>query len=344
MKILKIFALSILAILLLAFCIEGLTYCIESNRLVKAGYRFVDSDKPPYPTDIKTFSNYYERRKADEEFYTVVGPEYKNKPILLFGDVYANGLDTPEEKSLARKISDMTKSPVYNFARAGWGMQYMYYFLKNEEKMSSIKDVRAVIYLHNLYENERLHSLVTYPHHNYLNLKYKLVDDSIVEVIPQALFLYNSYFYRCVKKYIGEKNVNTMNRNKIYYNVKLFKTLLLKTKDIAKLRYPTLEKFIVLRYVPEHFSMNNLQDVDDEIAQYVYNTLQELNNSGVEIVDVTDLTDLDLSDSKYYNPDSSPKEEVFDSILPKFMKKTQLNKSVLTKKKVSSNLRKKQGK
>lgn len=344
MKILKIIALSILAILLLAFCLEGLTYCIESNRLVKEGYRFVDSDKPPYPTNIKTFSNYYERRKADEQFYTVVGAEYKNKPILLFGDVYANGLDTPEEKSLARKIADMTKSPVYNFARAGWGMQYMYYFLKNEEKMSSIKDVRAIIYLHNLYENERLHSLVTYPHHNYLNLKYKLVDDSVVEVIPQFLFAYNSYFVRCLKKYISEKNINTQNKNRIFYNVKLFKSLLSSTRDIAKLRYPTLEKFIVLRYVPKYFSMNELKYANQEIPEFVYNNLQDLNNNGVTIIDVTDLTNLDLSDSKYYNPDSSPKEEVFDSILPKFIEKTQLNNSVLTKKKVSSNLRKKQGK
>lgn len=339
MKIIKVLLISIISVIILAFCIEGLTYCIYSHKLIKEGYRFENNDKPPYPVNIKTFSNYYERRKADESFYTVVGSEYKNKPILLFGDVYANSIDMPEEKSLAKKIADSTKSPVYNFARAGWGMQYMYYFLKNEEQMSGIKDVRAIIYLHNVYENDRLHSIVTYPHHNYLNLKYKLVDDSIVEVIPEFLYAYNSYFIRCIKKWYSEKQANNM--SKFFYNVKLFKSLLYNSKEIAKLRYPALEKFIVLRYVPKYLSLKELSQEQGEIQSLVSNTLQDLNKNGVTIIDVTDLTDLDLSDSKYYNPDSSPKEEVFDSILPKFIETSNLNEIVLTNKKVSTNLKKK---
>lgn len=343
-KTLKAILLYSVLFVTLVILIEAVTYCFQSARLIKEGYTFYDDAMiPPYPIKIKTFSNYYERRKLDENFCSVYGKNFKGTPILLFGDVYANGSDAPEEKSFAKKLSDAAQRPVYNYAHAGWGLQHMYYLIKNEENLSNIKEPETIVFVYNPYQIERLTSFSFYPHHNFLNLKYKLIGDAVVEQIPRMLLLYNSYFYRSVEMIVGKNKFNSQNIKVKKNLLNLIKKLFENSKKIAELRYPTIKHFVILRYVDPYLSLDSLKEngASNKIADEASKMWTELENQGFIIIDVTDLSDLDLNDGEYKYEDSSPNEEALNAVITPFVEKAKLKYDILTTKPVSVNLKKK---
>lgn len=337
--ILTVFSL----LVILAVLIEGISYGVQSARLVKEGYKFYNDSKiPPYPLKLKIFSNYYERRKLVENFCSVYGENYKGKPILLFGDVFANGSDVPEEKSFARKLADITQRPVYSYAHAGWGIQHLYFLLKEEENLSLIKEPKTLIYVYNPYQVERLTSFSYYPHHNYLNLKYRLLDNAIVEHVPRALILYNSYFYRSLEMTAGLQKAKSVNLKKKKKLLVLIQRLFEDSKKIAEMKYPAIDNFIILRYVNNMESLNALNECDcNPIAKEAYNMWMQLKNDGYTIIDVTELTDTELNNEEYRYSDSSPNDKALDIIIPAFAEKAKLKQNILTTKSLSGNLKKK---
>lgn len=326
MKSLKTILITIISVLFLAFCLEGITYLVQSHRLVKEGYRFIDdSTKAPYPKNIEIFSNHYEKMNKREFFKNKKGLEYKTPSILIFGDVYANALELSNENNLTAKLSILTKRPVYNFASAGWGIPHMYYILKNEEYMSTVKNPDTIIFVYNTDMNNRLTSFSFYPHHTFLNLKYKIKSGILVEDVPQALFAYNSYFIRAIERANGfriSKSKNSQTKQKTY---ELIKVLFEESRRIAKVRYPSLKKFIIVRYLNPHEALAALKKQESSAnAQLEYNMWKKLKDDGFTIIDISELSEENYNENKYLNDDHSPKEETLDEILPLLLNKANL--------------------
>lgn len=334
--------MTIISIILVGFIIEGSVYLVQSNQLIKQGYRFPEGKKrPPFIVRVKPFASYYEEKKQEENLFTVSGESYKNNPILLFGDVFAKSLDLPEDKSMSAKLADLTKSPVYNFASPGWGIQHLYFLLKNEEFISTIKSPKTLVYVYNPYQIVRLNSFSYYPHHSFLNLKYKMLNGSLIEQNPRCLLCYNFYTVRALEKQIG---LNRMFSNSIEKRDEIrayIKSLFLNSKKIAQVKYPTIENFVILRIVDPEITISELKNSDNEDYNHAYDMWKELEDNGYKIIDITDLIADDWRKEENRSSDSGLSEKALDEILPVFIDKAGLNSKVLTKKNISTNLKKK---
>ena len=305
-------AFKFLGLMLLIVCLsEFVTYHIQSHRLIKEGYSFANTknNKPPYPVNIKTFSNYYAKSEKNDLYTNNAGLNYKKNPVIVFGDVYANSIDS--QYSFTKKLSQILKCPVYNFAEAGWGIPHMYYLLKSEEFLSNIANPSSIIYVYVNDQKRRMTSFSFYPHHNYLNLKYKIEDGVLVEDIPQFLAAYNLYSYRAFERYSGLKQSDSKNPNTQQKNFNLIKRLFEESKNIAQTRYHSINKFIILRFVSKNESLQALKDNENSaVAQLEYN--------------MWELSDKNYESPEFRKNDSSPSDEALDEILPLFTEKAGL--------------------
>ena len=326
MKNIKILLVSIVSILCICFIAEFTAYKLESHRLVKEGYRFVnDANKPPYPKNIEMFSSDFEKKNKCEILDDKKGLNYKKNSILVFGDIYAKSLDLSNDNNLTAKLSDLTKRPVYNFASAGWGIQHMYYLLKNEEYLSCVKNPDTIIFVYSGDMKNRLASFSFYPHHTFLNLKYKLSDGVLVEQVPKALFAYNSYFVRVMERLNGIKKSKSKNPQIQQKNFELIKILFEQSRRVANVRYPDVKKFIIFRYVNPWDSMRTLSDEEGyAISQLEYNMWKKLQEEGFTVIDITELSDNNYNDGNHLDEMNSPTEETLDELLPLLVEKADL--------------------
>lgn len=319
MRKLRSILIFIFSVAIVLFILEYGAYKIQSARLIKEGYRFSNEKNiPPYPTHIHLFSNDYDKYiRYDSISANNAGLEYKKEPIMVFGDVFANSLNIPEENNLSSQLAHYTKRPVYNFASAGWGIQHMYFLLKNEPRMGTIKNPMYVIYFYVSDQRRRLNTFSFYPHHDFLYLRYKLSDGILIEDIPNILALYNSYFFRSIERYIGLKKSDSKNPNVQLQNYNLIKSLFERSYVTAKLRYSNLHGFVILRFVSEKETMNNLKkNINSTVAQLEYNMWKQLEDDGFIILDVPEIAGIDIQDQKYFGSDSAPTEDTYRLLIP----------------------------
>lgn len=326
MKKIKVLVFCIILAFLLAGLLEGSSYLIQSHRLVKEGYRFGDDSKfAPYPIEIELFSNHYEKMNKKEFFENKKGEEYKKSAILIFGDVYANSLDIDNENNLTAKLANLLKRPVYNFASAGWGIPHLYFLLKNEEYLSTVKNPDTVVFIYNSDMKKRLTSYSFYPHHSFLNLKYKVEDGRIVEEIPQSLFLYHSYFFRVLERANGFRLAESKNPQIQQKSYELMKLLYEEARRVAQTRFAGINNFIILRYVSEEESINELSKNEScAISQLEYNMWTKLKNEGFNVIDISELSEENYNQRECFGDDYSPTIETLDELLPLFIKKANL--------------------
>lgn len=321
MKNLKILLCLIISIIFLFGILEGIAYLVESNRLIKEGYGFSfrGEKKPPYPTNIEVFSSYYQKIDKEELFTNVVGTKYKTKPIIIFGDSYS-------EDYLTEILSRKTKQPVYNFSNAGWGIQHMYYLIKNEEKMATIKNPETLIFVYNSDMKNRTTSFSFYPHHEFLYLKYKIENEKLIEENPNNLFLYNSYLVRALERNKGLKLSYSEKKEDQEKNIELIRVLFEETQRIAKIKYPSIKNFIILKYINPWDSEEELKKREQLVsAQVEYEMWQKIKSSGFIVIETTDISEEKNYNSKEYLEDGNkPKETTIDEITTWLVKKTKI--------------------
>ena len=81
--------------------------------------------------------------------------------------------------------------------------------------------------------------------------------------------------------------------------------------------YPNLKNFIIIRYVWDKDSIENLKrNENSAIAQLEYNMWDKLRHEGFTIIDISSLNGNEYNDSIYRNSDSSPNAETLDEIIP----------------------------
>lgn len=321
---LKKIIIVIVSVIVVALFVEATTYCIQSARLKREGYRFAnDANKPPYPTNISMFSKYYLKHRKNDLFQNFKGIEYKTNSILVFGDVFANSFALTEENNFTAKLSDYTQRPVLNLADAGWSIPHMYYLLKNEPILRAVNHVDTIIFVYNDYMKERLTSFSYYPHHDYLYLNYEISDGVLVEKIPQLRCIYNSYFIRALERFWGNLYAHSKNPNKQQKLFQLMKSLFVQSRFVASYTYPEFEKFVILRYVPKWRSLQNIKSYsDDPVAQLEYNLWKQLAEEGFIIIDIPEFSEsIDYTSPEYVSSDSSPTDRAWDEIIPKLVEK-----------------------
>lgn len=331
--------ITIIAIILLGLIFEAGSYLWQSNRLVKQGYRFDGNTKiPPYPTTIMSFSkHYFERLDKERIINNVIGEkEYKSPAIIMFGDVFVNSF-VNSDNTFAHKISKATKRPVYNMGESGWGISQMYFLLKNEKALDKINPETIVFVYHSDMKN-RLTSFSFYPHHKFLNLKYKIKDDKLIEDNPILPFVYHSYGIRNIERYIGWRKATSKIKAIQEKNLELIEELFEESKEIAEEKYPNLKNFIILRFPPDWETLEKLEEYSlyDKIAKAEYHMWKELEEEGFIIVDATTLTNVDLNRQRHFATDCSIKPETLDLIIPAFIAETEIKaKEPVIKKKTT---------
>lgn len=319
MKFLKILSLVIFYSLIFVILTEGHSYVVTSNQLIKDGYTFnTENGNPPYPTNVETFSARYDKIDKNAIFSNSYGEEYKSRPILLFGDTFADSLSLEREQKFGFKLSEHLRKPVHSFANAGWGFQHLYYLLKNEPMLNKYSNADTIIFVWNPDMVNRLFAFSFYPHHDYLYLKYKLVDGKLVEDIPQALFLYNSYLFRNIERKNGINKVKNSLVNGDNSVIELMTALILQSKQIADDKYKNLKKFIVFRYVPKELSLANIYE--NTVFSELKNMFYSFEKAGIIVVDLPALSDEDLYYKEGYRAsDYGPSERAIDDFIEPFI-------------------------
>ena len=328
--------IAIAVVLCLGLILEVASYLWQSNRLVKQGYRFANgATKPPYPTEIITFSKeYFENLDKDRIIKNVAGNQYKTSTIMVFGDVFVNSFDN-SNNTFAHKLAKETKRPVYNMGECGWGIPHMYFLLKNEKELDKINPETIIFFYHSDMKN-RLTSFSFYPHHSFLNLKYKLDDGTLIEDKPIIMGAYRSYALRNFERFIGWRKATSKYESIQEKNFDLIAKLFKESKELAQKKYPNLKKFIILRMPAPWETISKLEEYKEtnKIAKAEYKRIKELQDEGYIVIDIPELTTSNIYKSENFSKDSSLKPEILDEIIPVIVKNEKLKtKEPVVKKK-----------
>ena len=337
----------ILAVIIVIFClgliIEAGSYLWQSKRLVDQGYRFANNaKKPPYPTTMISFSeNYFKHLDKERIVQNITGENHKSPSILLFGDVYANSYDN-SDNTFAHQLSKAAKRPVINLGESGWGISQMYFLLQNEKDLEKFNPETIIFFYHNDMKN-RLTSFSFYPHHSYLNLKYKLKNGKLTEDKPVSISVYRSYAVRNIERFLGWRKAASKNAKIQQKNFDLIQTIFEESKKLAQEKYPNLKKFIILRQPADWETLEKLEQykTDNKIAEIEYNMWQKLKKEGFIVIDITELTDININKQENHSKDSSLKPAVTETFMPAFIKETELIINQPAKKKKTAVIKKK---
>ena len=337
MKLFKRVFVILLLFAILCGVLEYSAFKMQSKRLISQGYKFKDG-VPPYPKNIKTFKDYYFRDFDRNEFLNIKsGDEYKTAPIFVFGDVLSKSVETENENNFNNTLSDITKKPVHNFSNAGWGIQHMYFLLKNEKELDKYNP-DTIIYTYNNDNKNRLTSFSFYPHHTFLNLRYKADNNGIKDYDPMFVKIYDYYFIRSLERFLGWRFSTSKNSLVQKKNFELIKKLFESSRNTAQNKYSNLKNFIIIRDVPSFESLNFLERAKkhNKIAELEYNMWQDLKNEGFIVVDTGDLINFDFIDYKYKNNDGSLTTSALKEILPIILKETEPAEEVKAEEKCKS--------
>lgn len=261
--------------------------------------------------------------KADKVFYDLlqtdlrkpVGLNYTKKPVLIFGCSYMYGFLLNDTQTFSYKLSHLTKRPVYNRALSGTGIQHMYKQLSSEDYLpDTIPQPEYIIcgfsyFLHSV----RLiqYNFQVFDNHFYLRYYPRRLDKNgnMIERKPfLPRYLNGLYLVRILE----EMNVNRLHAKQgktRFFEDFIFLTFH-KSKEQVKKRYPNA-KFVIYCF-----------DIYKGDTTGHPELLQRLKDDGFIIINQADISDIDLTNSKWWvTPDDShPNEKYWDEITPKIAK------------------------
>ena len=240
----------------------------------------------------------YHNLMHSEEFRKAENTNSKKKPILIFGCSFIWGSDLDDNQTFSYKLGQMTKRPIYNRARMGWGLQHMLYQLQQDEFYKIVPKPEYIIYVYISGHESRLTTPVspTFPNCYYIFYKMKKG-----KLITQRRTFYTDKFL-----------LQHFYKNK-YSNSQIFDMLpyFIEAKNIVEKRWGKDVKFVVLFYE----------------KMYDENFIKELNKLGYITINEQELP-ISASDVKYHlsETDNHPNEKAWDEIVPFLVKSLDLNK------------------
>ncbi|MBQ9245263.1 hypothetical protein IJ182_03240 [bacterium] len=222
-------------------------------------------------------------------------------PIATIGCSFTYGLYLNQEDTFASQLANFTGRTVYNLGVVAASPREILYILRNDELRNELlyneQNLEYIIYpfisnhLQRLYMNIRLNPLTPY---------FKLKDGSL-EFYDKNHFIQKSYIFRLLYelKYKEKDDLEAYNLFTIYMKEA--------NKEIKK-HYPSA-KFVILVY-----------------EDYLDHDWKELENEGIIVIKVKDMTVIDVYSSQYSQSaiDSHPNKLAWEKIIPILAEKLNL--------------------
>ncbi len=260
---------------------------IKSNYLLK------------YKSFDKNYNNLTFRKTAGSQFSS-------KKPVVIFGCSYAYGANLNEEQIFSYKLSKYLSRKVYNRAYSGWGPQNMLYQVRRADFYNTVKEEpEAVIYLFmdgHLYRT--LREVWTFENQIFFNYS----NDKLTQSPFSAGGPFYGYLARKIRYFVAE-NI-WRNDDKFDNLCKFLSAHFISAKKETE-KYWKNTKYYILVYCC------------NEIEKQM---LDELNNKGIEVIYVSELTNENILTKKYQisDTDMHPNERAWDLLTPLIAQKLNL--------------------
>lgn len=212
-------------------------------------------------------------------FRPVENEKSSENPIVIFGCSYAYGDNIGENKTFSHNLAKYTKSPVYNFAMGGFGVQHLFYLLNKKEMQNRyfnvIKEPKYVFYVYVPVQNVRLYEHIFIP---LLPTEYLNYNIKTLKRVQYPEIFYRSFILKNIDILIASKKEKDLKLNEKYL-VRYFSA----TKEIMQKNWKNT-KYCIL-YYGEPFYFDLIKDVADK--------------SGWNLVNLDDFVDGNITDEKY---------------------------------------------
>ena len=293
-------------------------------------YHFENSENKP--DDFKYAYKVDTRKILEDEFYKVErnlrhlkdtgfrisSEEYNpNLPsIIIFGCSFAYGYELNDNQTFAYKLQELTQRLVINRGICSWGINHMLYQLNREDIMESLKfnlanknnkipEVHDIIYIFMQDHIRRLYIPCCFYDSNIWTYKLDKKKKKLVSKTDFDDFYWHSYTLRSIYRSIMFKYSYKMTKRTqelLYYHFK-------ESYDMVKKKFPNA-KFTIFVYNGE-----------DEISTI----RQELENYGINIIYLSELSDKDFGQEEYVVDDCAhPSEKAWSEIAPLIVNKLNL--------------------
>ncbi len=297
-KIFKIIFFNILILLILFVLIE-----IISFFFVSYNYRdnligcFKSGDK----ISTMLIAERFDPENYDKDYIKPIITNSKKLPVVIFGCSLAEGSALNINETFGGQISKYTNRSVYNRAEGGIGPQIMLYQLQSGKIKQLTDKCEYFIYVNIDDHINRVLKFRCFPFLYKVSVRYNLKKNGELKLETSSFWKTHSFFYKWYEsklpEFLGADYANELLCRIIEESYK-------KAKEI----YPN-SKFIVLEY-------RN----DDLVFR------KRLEDIGIQVISLKDLTDENLFQDKYYlGPyDQHPNADAWKLITPLFLKKADI--------------------
>ena len=295
MKIFKIILANLIIILLILGCVE---YKYAKKWRMKDFWQYIDVIE-----NTITVKEYYDlmfnKLEVEGAFTNSFRPDVNTnsnlKPILFAGCSFTYGDGLAENETVSYKTAEITGRPVYNRAGKGWGLAQYLYQAQREDFYDTVKEPEYLIYIYIEDHKNRLDKFKIEPGFIDFQPKYKVSGSRLTEEKPH---FYDKIFFISDYQY--------------YYNYKFNKI----TDETLKLYFTEAEKEIHKRWKNTKLVIL-IYPISPDENQSGRKIWQELEKENYTVINIKDLTSVDLSSKEYRCSDGwHPDAKVWDMLLP----------------------------
>lgn len=249
--------------------------------------------------DFITYKNY---PKYEFVFKEYPQPNSK-KNIILFGDSVAYGMYLQKEESFGYQLAKRTGFTVYNRAFPALGPQFVLFQLNNPNWKKQFPKCDYIIYVFAWKEINRVLVFRRDPYAYIVSAKYKINKNGNLKMQTLPKFLLYSNMQKLKDSLYTEIESEQINEKA---NVLFYKILEESYKKSQEL-YPN-SKFIILNYTGKELPCKD-----------------KIEKTGIKVIELEDLTDIDIFSSKYKLEDEEhPTATAWEIITPLFIKKAEI--------------------
>jgi hypothetical protein len=223
-------------------------------------------------------------------------------------------------QTLAYKLSQALKTPVYSRAVQGGGLAQMYFQVLNDEFYNIVPPSDKVLYV---FINDQLRRIFVnkfYPcsstfilHYNYNPKNKTLVLNNYNNLFSN--FIRSTFIHSMFEEYYYKYMIS--NNNYVEYITDVVLAYFVNSKKEMEKHWNNKIDFNVLFYEP---------NIDNFLPENLYDVLEtKLKANGFNVIKATDLTDIYLwNDNSKYLKNSHPTEEAWDLLVPKIIETANL--------------------
>ena len=235
--------------------------------------------------------------------------------VILFGCSFTFGAGLNDDETFSYKLSKYTRRNVYNRGIAGYGVQHMLYMLDNADKFRNISD---------------FYNISTYAASQPMYIIYTFIGDHIYR-----LYKANDYFdiYLMFYKYDKNKKLKKYSEKDLWWwHSYILRSIYMRKIDKYVLNILNKKNNFLL----EHFILSNqkIKEIypNSKFVIFVYDgdnyiklIQKELEQSGIIVIYLSELTDIDFSQDEYkINDKMHPNAKAWNTIVPLLVKKLNL--------------------